>query len=121
MLVVAVNDPATEPLRAVTSEGPLWPQHHRPTGPAIVERLRWAGLELESTDRAEPTDARAAMLMGYRAVAFCGGGSTPSARAAEHAADVLETVVRWFGADLNRLSSDSQPLRELTDQMRTAP
>ncbi len=114
VLVVGLADPARPPLMAVVSEGPLWAQPHRPTGPAIVERLRWAGVRVPAVDRAEPTDARAAMILGYRALAFCGGASgdaTPAAAA--RCARVVENVARWFGEDLVRVADDRADLGDL--------
>ena len=117
VLVVALQDPAQSPLQAVVTEGPLWEQHHRPTGPALVERLRWAGLRVPAIDRAEPTDARGAMILGYRAVAFAGGAGQGSAKQALESADVIETVVRWYDQDLCRLAVDRSGLEDLA--MRT--
>jgi hypothetical protein len=113
VLVVAVDDPARMPLRAVVSEGPLFPQHHRPTGPALMERLRWAGVYVPPKDYGGSTDARAALVRGYRALALKGGDGAPSAEAAARAADVLETVGRWFADDLARVATNRPALEEL--------
>jgi len=103
VLVIAVDEPGRGDLGAVVSEGPLWPQHHRPTGPALVERLRWAGASIPAVDHASVTDARAAMSWGYRALGLVGnrGESTPESTAA--AADVLESLVRLYAEDLARV------------------
>lgn len=118
-LVVALDDPTRPPLHAVVSEGPLFAQHHRPTGPALVERLRWAGVHVPAVDRGVATDARAALIRGYRAVAFSGEDGAPSPEAAEQVADVLENLVRWYGEDLVRVADVRPSLRELAEA--TAP
>lgn len=102
-LVLSLLEVGRPPLRAASTEGPLWPQHHRPTGPALVERLRWAGVRVPEVDLPEPTDARAATNLGYRAVSLVGGEGAPTPDAARRAADVAELVVRWFADDLRRI------------------
>ena len=106
VLVLSLQDVGQAPLQAVVTEGPLWPQHHRPTGPALVERLRWAGVRLPLLDRPEPSDARAAMLLGYRALGLAGGGGESTPDGVRRAADVAETMLRWYRDDLARLPSD---------------
>ncbi len=107
VLVLSVVEADRPTLHAVTSEGPLWPQHHRPTGPALAERLRWAGARLPEADRPEPTDARAAMILGYRALALVGGEGEPSVAGAARSADVVEAVLRWYAADLAQVAADA--------------
>jgi hypothetical protein len=113
VLVVAVDDPGRMPLRAVTSEGPLFPQHHRPTGPALMERLRWAGVIVPPNDLAGTTDAYVALTRGYRALAVRGGEGPVSPEATARATDVLETVALWFADDLARVASNRPALQEL--------
>lgn len=113
VLVVALSDPGRMPLRAVVAEGQLFPQHHRPTGPALVERLRWAGVIVPPIDLAGATDARAALLRGYRAVGLCGGEGPIAPETASRAADVAETLGRWFGDDLARVAVNRPALEEL--------
>ncbi len=115
VLVISVVDAGRAPLSAVVTEGPLWPQHHRPTGPALVERLRWAGVRIPEADRAEPTDARAAMILGYRALAFAGGDGDPSPIHARRAAEIVETVVRWYRDDVARLADERARMAPLTE------
>ncbi len=105
VLVIAVDEPGRGALGAVVSEGPLWPQHHRPTGPALVERLRWAGATIPAVDHVSVTDARAALLWGYRALALVGddGESTPVSTA--EATDVMESLIRLYAEDLARVPS----------------
>lgn len=103
VLVMSLHDVGRTPLMAVASEGPLWAQHQRPTGPALVERLKWAGVRLPIVDRAEPSDARMAMIMGFRGLCLAGGDGEPSLRGAARAADIVETLVRWYGQDLGRV------------------
>ncbi|TNE92577.1 MAG: hypothetical protein EP330_01135 [Deltaproteobacteria bacterium] len=112
-LVLALDEPGSAPLQAAVSEGSLHAQHHRPTGPALVERLRWAGVRLPMVDRGGATDARMATLMGYRALAFVGGDSEPDVETSAHAADVLETLVRWYGQDLARVPEHREELADL--------
>ncbi len=113
VLVVAVADVAGQPLAAITAEGPLFTQSHRPTGPALVERLRWAGVQVPSIDLAGATDARAAFVLKYRALAFKGGDEKPSSEAAARAVDVFETITRWFADDLARVAVNRPTLKEL--------
>lgn len=116
VLVVALADPGRAPLRAVVSEGPLWPQHQRPTGPALVERLRWAGLALPSTDSAGITDARAAMLWGHRALALAGGRGPTTVDDTVRAVEVTEAIGRLYAEDLRRVPDLHPTLRHLLPQ-----
>lgn len=120
-LVIALDQPGRVPLRAVVSEGVLFPQHHRPTGPALVERLRWAGVTVAPIDLPGATDAQAALLRGYRALALAGGEGPPSAESTGRVVDVLETVVRWFADDLARVAVDRPALEGLARATRTEP
>ncbi|MCB9688888.1 MAG: hypothetical protein H6735_27855 [Alphaproteobacteria bacterium] len=113
LLVLAMDEPGRGELHAVVSEGPLWRQHHRPTGPALVERLRWAGLDLRSTDTAQITNARAAMLWGHRALALAGGGGVTTAEDTIRAVDVAEAIVRLYADDLRRVPALPESLRHL--------
>lgn len=104
VLVVALDEPGRAPLGAVVSEGPLYPQHHRPTGPALVERLRWSGERVPETDHTSVTDARVAMLWGYRALGLVGAGedeSTPES--VQRTTDFLARLVRLYEGDLARV------------------
>lgn len=116
VLVLALDDPGRAPLRAVVSEGPLWAQHHRPTGPALVERLRWAGLELQQKDTAGITDARAAMLWGYRALGLSGGYGPTTAEDTLRAVEVTEAIARLYAEDLRRVPDLHPSLRHLLPQ-----
>jgi len=112
-LVVALEAPARPPLRAAVSEGSLLAQHHRSTGPALVERLRWAGVSVPAIDRGGATDARAALVRGYRALALSGGDGAATPEAADRVADVVENIVRWYGEDLARVADVRPALQEL--------
>jgi hypothetical protein len=116
VLVVALADPGRPHLRAVVSEGPLWAQHQRPTGPALVERLRWAGLALPSTDSAGITDARAAMLWGHRALALSGGRGPSTVEDTVRAVEVTEAIGRLYAEDLRRVPDLHPTLRHLLPQ-----
>lgn len=110
VLVLAVGNVGCPPLRGTVAEGPLWRQPHRPTGPALVERLRWAGVRIPQIDHAEASDARAATNMGYRAVSLVGGHGESDPAAAARAAEHVETLVRWYAEDLARVAdSGSTP------------
>jgi uncharacterized membrane protein HdeD (DUF308 family) len=113
-LVIGLEETLRAPLSATISEGSLWAQHHRSTGPALIERLRWAGVDVLMLDRPGSTNARAAMVRGYRALTICGGDGTPNPVQLDSAVDVAERVARWFGQDLvrsvsNRLPNDDSP------------
>lgn len=113
VLVIALSDPGRGPLKAVVSEGPLWAQHQRPTGPALVERLRWAGLQLPSADSGGITDARAAMLWGYRALALAGGSGPCTAEDTIRAVEITEAIARLYADDLRRAPDLHPSLRHL--------
>lgn len=105
VLVLALDEPGRAPLTAAFSEGSLWAQHHRPTGPALAERLHWAGVSVPAVDLPRTTDARVALLRGYRALALAGSVDAPAtAEATWQAVHVAETVSRWFAADLTRVA-----------------
>jgi hypothetical protein len=108
-LVVALDDPGRPALRALASEGPLWPLHHRPTGPALVERLRWGGLQIALADSSGSTDARAARLWGHRAVALSGGQGAPTLDDTVRAVDVADALCRLYAEDLRRAPAAEQP------------
>lgn len=120
-LVIALDDAGRPPLQAVVTEGPLVKQEHRPTGPALVERLRWAGVALASVDRAMPTDARAAMLRGYRSLAFSGGGSAASPAAVARAAEMIEVITRWYGHDVHQVAGDRDALTAIAEAIQATP
>lgn len=111
VLVLALDAPERSPLHAVVSEGPVFAQLHRATGPALVERLRWAGIDLPEVRLYGATDARAAKIRGYRSLALSGGDGPPSADAARRTADMVEVLVRWFAADVAEVDSDRSRLQ----------
>lgn len=113
VLIVSLSEPGRPPLRAAVSEGPLWAQHHRPTGPALVERLRWVGLELPSADSPGVTDARAAMLWGYRALGLVGGEGPTTVDDTMRAVEVTEAISRLYAEDLQRVPDLHPRLRHL--------
>lgn len=117
VLVVTMQDVGRAPLQAVVAEGPLWPQHHRPTGPALVERLRWAGVRIPEVDRPEPTDARAAMILGYRALGVAGGTGEPTVDGSQRSLEIIERLIRWYQEDLDRVADD----RPIVAALRTTP
>lgn len=121
VLVLALDDPGRPALRVLASEGPLWPLHHRPTGPALVERLRWAGLEVRLTDSSGSTDARAARLWGYRALALSGGIGTPSLDDTVRAVEVAEAVCRLYADDVRRAPELPPSLRHLLPRTTEPP
>ena len=102
VLFIGLEEPSRVPLAATVSEGSLWAQHHRPTGPALIERLRWAGVKISMMDRPGATNSRAAMARGFRAMTICGGDGQEDLTQVEAAADVAERVARWFEEDLAR-------------------
>jgi hypothetical protein len=113
LLVLALDDPGRPGLKAVVSEGPLFGQYHRPTGPALVERLRWAGLDLESVDTAQITNARAALIWGHRALALAGGSGPSTPDDTLRAVEVAEAIARLYADDLRRVPDLPESLRHL--------
>ena len=120
VLVIALDDAGRSPLHAAVSEGPLLKQHHRSTGPALVERLRWAGVAVPAIDHNQATDARVALLHGYRGIALVGGDGPSSAESVSSTADVVETVVRWYGEDLAGVASKGRGLEALAKSTHEA-
>lgn len=108
-LVIGLEETLRSPLSATISEGSLWAQHHRSTGPALIERLRWAGVDVSMLDRPGSTNSRAAMVRGYRALTICGGDGEAKPAQLESTVDVVERVARWFGQDLVRSVSNRPP------------
>jgi hypothetical protein len=113
VLVVALDDPGRPGLKAVVSEGPLFGAYHRPTGPAIVERLRWAGLDLEAVDTAQITNARAALIWGHRALALAGGTGPSTPDDTLRAVEITEAIARLYADDLARVPDLPESLRHL--------
>lgn len=113
VLVVALDAPARSPLHAVVSEGPVFVQPHRATGPALVERLRWAGLDLPEIRLFGATDARAAQVRGTRSLALTGGDGQANPAAGERAADLVEVLVRWYADDVGQVAGDRPRLEAL--------
>ncbi len=112
VFVLTLADPGKHPLQAVVSEGSLWPQHHRATGPALIERLRWAGVDVPSVDIPGATDARAARQWGYRSLALLGGRGRTSADDTLWAVEVAEALCRLYAEDLQHVP-DVRPLQSL--------
>jgi hypothetical protein len=108
VLVLSLDDPGKAPFGAVVSEGPVRPEHHRPTGPALIERLRWAGLQIPAIDQPEPTNARAALQWGIRALAISGSDGVGDPRTAARAIDIAEIAVRMFASDVAQVAGRSE-------------
>ena len=104
-LVVVLDDPGRPPFGAVRSEGALTPLRPRPTGPALIERLRWTGLDIPEVDRPQPSDAHAATEWGYRALALSGADAPGEAQTTCRAVDVAEAAIRMYADDLARVPS----------------
>lgn len=108
VLVLALDDPGRAPLQAVVSEGALVRRPHRPTGPALVERMRWAGHELPSIDLPAETDANAALLAGVRGLCLAGDPDTrPEPGNAAMAVDTVLGLARLYDGDLARVHARS--------------
>jgi len=103
LFVLALDRPGCADVGAVVAEGPVMPVQHRPTGPAMVERLRWAGLEIDTVDRPYVTDARAARLWGYRALALSGSDGPSDPAVAARTVDIAESIVRLYAEDVDRV------------------
>ena len=105
VLVVALSDPARPPLSATVTEGALFPLPQKPAGPALVERLGWAGVAVPIVDHVGTTDAWAALVRGIRAVGLVGGRGRPEVAQAARAADVVERLARLWEGDLHRIEA----------------
>jgi hypothetical protein len=101
-LVIGLHEPGRGSLAAVISEGPLRVEPHRPTGPALAERLRWAGVDLREGERPGATDANAATRHGLRALTLAGVG-VPTVENTHRAAEIAETLARWYADDLHQV------------------
>ena len=119
LFVLTLDEPGAAPLAAVVSEGPLYAQHHRPTGPALVERLRWGGVDLPARDTARVTDARAALQWGYRALALTGGGGPSSPEHTQRAVDVAEALSRMYAEDVASVPELAPALEPVTETVDT--
>lgn len=113
VFVLHLDRPARSPLMAVTAEGPVFAREHRATGPSLVERLRWAGVELPEIRLFDPTDARAVTVRGNRALALSGGDGEASLEAARNAADLVEVMVRWYAQDVAQVVGRKQQLEAM--------
>jgi hypothetical protein len=121
VLVVALDAPGRPLLRAAVSEGTLFAQHHRATGPALVERLGWAGVHVHPIDHPGTTDARPALHAGLRALALVGGEGNASPEATARAVDVVEALARWYAGDVAQVAGDRPALAELARSVTPPP
>lgn len=103
VFVLALSDPGKYPVRAVVREGGLLSRHLRSTGPALVERLRWAGVDVPSVDFPGSTDAGAAHQWRVRSLALVGGGGRTSAADTLRAVEVADALCRLYVEDLHRI------------------
>ncbi|MEM6925900.1 MAG: hypothetical protein AAF602_03140 [Myxococcota bacterium] len=103
VFVLALADPGKHPLQAVVREGGLVSRHVRSTGPALVERLRWAGVDVPSVDFPGATDAGAAHQWGVRSLALRGGRGRTSAADTLRAVEVADALCRLYVDDLHRI------------------
>ena len=112
-LILALDEPGRMPLFAAVAEGGLWPEYHRPTGPALVERLRWAGLIVPPADRAGSSNGQAAARIGLRALTLFGGRAEAAPETVGRACDVVELLIRRYGEDLARVATNRPAIEEL--------
>ncbi|MEN0065893.1 MAG: hypothetical protein AAGA48_27380 [Myxococcota bacterium] len=103
VFVLALADPGKFPLQAVVREGGLFSRHLRSTGPALVERLRWAGVDVPSVDYPGATDAGAAHQWRMRSLALRGGRGRTSAGDTLRAVEVADALCRLYVEDLHRI------------------
>ena len=120
VFVIALERPGSMPLAALTAEGSLFEQPHRATGAGLVERLRWAGIDLPVHRYYGATDARKAQLMGYRALALRGGLGVASPEGVRRSVDIVEILVRWYAGDVAQFTTARPALEELAEAFRTA-
>lgn len=111
-LVIGLDEPGAGALLAAVSEGALWPRQHRPTGPALMERLRWAGLDVAEVDLPRSTDAHQASLIGFRSLSLVGAGGESSPESESKVADVLKVLIEWYSVDLAHLRTSSSRIKE---------
>ena len=103
IFVLALAEPGKHPLQAVVREGPLLSRHVRSTGPALMERLRWAGVDVPSIDLPGSTDAGAAHQWGVRALALRGGRGRTNVSDTLRAVEVADALCRLYVEDLHRI------------------
>lgn len=103
VFVLSLTDPGKHPLQAVVREGALFSRHVRSTGPALVERLRWAGVDVPSVDFPGATDGGAAHGWGVRSLALRGGRGRTSAADTLRAVEVADAISRLYVEDLHRI------------------
>ena len=115
VFVLTLADPGKKTLQASVSEGPLFAEPHRATGPAMVERLRWAGVDLLRADNPVPTDARAATQRGYRALALVGGTAPTTPQDTLWSVEVAEALCRLYAEDVQRVPELRPALRRLME------
>ena len=121
MFVLTLADPGKRPLGATVAEGRLWSEPHRATGPAMVERLRWSGVDLPPVVAHTPTDARAATQRGYRALALLGGRESTTPEDTHWAVEVAEAICRLYAEDVQRMPELRPALRRLMRGEEAAP
>lgn len=120
VFVLSLTDPGKQVLSATVTEGPLIKEPHRPTGPALVERLRWAGVDLPTTDAAVATDAWAATQRGYRALALVGGVSPTTPEDTLRAVEVAEALCHLYAQDVQRAPNIRTGVRAISSAEKSA-
>ena len=102
----------------MNAEGPIVPQVHRPTGPALVERLQWAGVNIPQQRSWRVSDAREAQRRGFRALALAGSRDGANPESTGRAADIVETLMRWYAQDVGQVADDRSALQALAKDIR---
>lgn len=100
VLVVCFDDVGRAPLRVAEAEGLLRAMPHRPTGPALVERLGARGSRVASVDLPFDTLGAAPRRLGARALVLVGGDGAPDVRNAAAAVRLAQDAVRMWVKDL---------------------
>jgi hypothetical protein len=101
VMVVCFEDVGRGPLRVAASEGALAPRAHRPTGPALVERLTRRGARVAPVDAPHDTLGAAPLRLGERALVLVGGTGALEPAHAEAAARLGADAVALWCADLH--------------------
>lgn len=116
-LFIHVDHPDYRPLVAYTSCGSPFSVPMRATGPGLIERLRWAGLDILERSEPRPSNAYAATLAGHRALTIAGGNGPAPEGALDETCDIVEVLIRLFGQDAQVGAFKDQSLEAFLERL----